>query len=93
MFKRHNASPRRGGMFIDLEQIKIPGAVRRSGTQVELYPSRFIPLLRTAPEEGFGFLANYKHVTLTRGETEFASSTDFRDSTLVRLRLTLTLLD
>ncbi len=38
-------------MFIDATH-KMPFAVWRSGTQVDGYPSRIIPLLRTAKEVG-----------------------------------------
>src|SRR6266404_5067910 len=57
---QQNSSLRRSVMFIDPDVTKTC-AVRRSGTQLERYRSRHIPLLRTAPE--WHWLASYKHLT------------------------------
>src|SRR6266496_1672622 len=53
-------SPRRGRMFIVLGQANTPGAVRRSGTQVDKYSSR----QRSAPSNGAGFFAMSKSINM-----------------------------
>jgi hypothetical protein len=60
-------------MFIDLASQLKPCAVRRSGTQLELYSSRYFPLLRTAPP---GIGSHAINITLLR-------SKDFRPFSLL----------